>query len=127
MSILKSPFDRPKSPERPTRSGPPVSSVTLIQCIRNGAAIAHILNWLGDAKPGPDESWLKAFDHEIDERGLLVLRQICEACGVTWAPANAARAAMIPPQAQREATDPVMAAFHKPVITPRMHVPIEEV
>jgi hypothetical protein len=52
---------------------PPVSVICCVQCSRNGAALAHVLNWIGESSPSLAPGWLRAFDDTLDENGLRVL------------------------------------------------------
>lgn len=60
---------------------PPVSPIACVQCARNGAALAHVLNWIGESGPAPAPEWLRAFDEYLNEHGLLVLRALKRSAG----------------------------------------------
>lgn len=67
--------------ENPYAKNPPacisshVNVVALVQCERDGAGLAEILNWIGEARARTPE-WMQAFDRALNEHGLCALREI---------------------------------------------------
>lgn len=56
--------------KRSAATASPVSPIALVQCGRNGAALAHIVNWLGEAfADPPPEKWTTAFAAALTDEG----------------------------------------------------------
>ena len=66
-----------RTTHQPASASVIVNAVALVQCERNGAALAEVLNWIGEsARRSPE--WMQAFDRTLNEHGLDALRAIAE-------------------------------------------------
>lgn len=60
---------------KPAASHFHVGAAALIQCDRNGRALAQIINFIAEQKNRSPE-WLQAFDEELDHHGLQLIRDL---------------------------------------------------